>query len=231
MPGATTLGRVNIEPLFPGVARTTLYANVYLLRTPQGRVLLDTGTVNHAPAFTRLLRAFDPDAVVVSHSHIDHGGSAFLAARLGYPVLAHPLEHARLLGQDHALPYPAGRPRTGRLISRLHPRPGAGQLQAVGPGDTVRGWEVVHLPGHTDGQIGLRRGGVLLAADAVLGHPRTGAHLPREVYNWSHRAALHTLGRVADLDLQAVLPGHGPALSIEQVRARAARDGGQGAGK
>lgn len=219
---------MNIEPLFPGVARTTLYANVYLLSTPQGRVLLDTGTANHAPAFARLLRSFDPDAVVVTHSHIDHAGNAFLAARLGYPVLAHPLEHARLLGQDHTLPYPAGRPGVGRLISRLHPRPAARQVGAIHAGETAYGWEVVALPGHTDGQIGLQRGGVLLAADAVLGHPRTGAHLPRAAYNWDHAVALHTLTQVAALDLHAVLPGHGPALDIAQVRARAVRDDGPG---
>ena len=128
---------MKLRAIAPGVGLLPLYANIYLLSTPQGRVLFDTGTINHAPTFVRLLRAFDPQAVVISHSHIDHAGSAFLAARLGYPVVAHPLEHARLLGQDHTLPYPAGRPRTGRLISRLHPRPGAGQLQAVEPGESV----------------------------------------------------------------------------------------------
>ena len=219
---------MKIEPLSPGVGVTTLYANLYLLQTPQGRLLVDTGTVNHAPAFARLLRSFDPDAVVVTHSHIDHAGSAFLAARLGYPVLAHPLEHARLLGQDHTLPYPAGQPGVGRLISRLHPRARATQLTAIQPGEVVRGWEVVHLPGHTDGQIGLQRDGVLLAADAVIGHPRTGAHLPRAAYNWNHAEALRTLKKLAELDLHSVLPGHGPPLTPAQLRARAVRDDGPG---
>ena len=215
---------MKLERLSPGVGRTTLYANVYLLQTPQGRLLVDTGTVTHAPAFARLLRSFDPDVVVVTHSHMDHAGNAFLAARLGYPVLAHPLEHGRLLGHDLSLPYPAGHPGVGRLVSRLHPRPAAGQLGALLPGETVGGWGVLHLPGHTDGQIGLQRDGVLLAADAVLGHPRTGAHLPREAYNWDHAVALQTLKKVADLDLHMVLPGHGPALGMAQVRARAVRD-------
>ena len=215
---------MKLERPSPGIGMTTLYANVYLLSTPQGRLLLDTGTVNHAPAFARLLRSFDPDAVVVTHSHIDHAGNAFLAARLGYPVLAHPLEHDRLLGHDLSLPYPAGQPGVRRLVSRLHPRPGAERLGALHPGETVRGWEVVHLPGHTDGQIGLQRDGVLLAADAVLSHPRTGAHLPREGYNWDHAVALQTLKKVADLDLHTVLPGHGRALDMAQVRARAVRD-------
>lgn len=214
---------MKLRAIASGVGLLPLYANIYLLSTPQGRVLFDTGTINHAPTFVRLLRAFDPQAVVISHSHIDHAGSAFLAARLGYPVLAHQLEHERLLGLDHQLPYPAGKPALGRAVSRLHPRVGAGQLGTLHPGEEVGGWEVVHLPGHTDGQIGLRRGGVLLAADAVLSHGGQ-AHLPRQAYNWNHRTALQTLKGLAELDLDTVLPGHGEPITAAQLRARAVRD-------
>lgn len=209
----------------PGVGALTLYANVFLLRSAQGRLLVDTGTVRHAAAFTRLLRAFEPDAVLLTHSHLDHGGNAFLAARRGYPLLAHPLEHARLTGSSHALPYPAGQPGVGALISRLHPKVPPARLGTVQPGEDVFGWEVVHLPGHTDGQIGLRRDGVLIAADALLSGP-AGAHLPRAAYNWDHGAALRTLRSISEMDLDLILPGHGGPLSRAQVRVRATRDEG-----
>lgn len=207
----------------PGVGVARLYANVFLLRSPQGRLLVDTGTVRHAAAFARLLRAFEPDAVLLTHSHVDHGGNAFLAARRGDRLLAHPLEHARLSGLSHALPYPAGQPQIGALISRLHPRVPPPCLGAAHPGEDVLGWEVVHLPGHTDGQIGLRRGGVLIAADAVLSG-RAGAHLPRAAYNWDHAAAQRTLREISEMDLNLILPGHGPPLTPAQVRARVRRD-------
>ncbi|SEJ17003.1 Glyoxylase, beta-lactamase superfamily II [Deinococcus reticulitermitis] len=206
----------------PGVGMARLYANVFLIRSPQGRLLVDTGTVRHAATFARLLRAFEPDAVLLTHSHVDHGGNAFLAARRS-SLLAHPLEHARLSGQSHDLPYPAGRPQVGSLISRLHPKVPVSRLRAVQPGEDVLGWEVIHLPGHTDGQIGLRREGVLIAADAVLSRP-TGAHLPRAAYNWDHGAALRTLREISEMDLDLILPGHGAPLSPAQVRARAERD-------
>ncbi|MCD0163759.1 MBL fold metallo-hydrolase, partial [Deinococcus sp. 6YEL10] len=64
-----------------------LYANVFLLTTPQGRLLVDTGTVVHAPRFMGLLRSFRPDALLVTHAHPDHAGGAFLAARAGLNVL------------------------------------------------------------------------------------------------------------------------------------------------
>ncbi|MFC5849082.1 MBL fold metallo-hydrolase [Deinococcus petrolearius] len=220
---------LKLRQVAPGVQALSLYANVYLLDTPQGRVLVDTGTLTHAPAFARLLREFRPDALLLSHSHLDHAGNAWLAARAGVLLLAHPLEHARLTGERHDLPYPAGRPALGALASRLHPWPRPGQVQAIGPGDALRGWEVVHLPGHTDGQLGLRRGGVLIAADAVLSSSG-GAHLPREAYSWDHARAVQTLREMADLDLEVILPGHGGPLTPEQVRARAWRDGPGGGG-
>lgn len=200
----------------------TLYANVYLLETPQGRLMVDAGAVTHLAGFLRLLRAFQPDALLLTHHHVDHTGGAFLAGRLGLPVLAHPLEHALLTGEEHRLPYPAGHPWAGRLISRLHPKVPAPALHPVFPGERVYGWEVIPLPGHTLGQIGLLHNGILLAGDALLG-ARDGAHLPRAVYNDDQRVAVRTLHDIAAMDLRAVLPGHGGPLTPEQVRQRARR--------
>ncbi|GGR81180.1 MBL fold metallo-hydrolase [Deinococcus sedimenti] len=199
-----------------------LYANVFLLSGPEGRLLVDSGALSHVPRFAALLRAFRPDALLLTHAHVDHAGNAFLAARAGVPVLAHPLEHPALLGQLHDLPYPAGFPALGRVISRAHPK--LRSVQAALPGRDVLGWRVVHLPGHTPGQVGMLRDGVLIAGDAVVGGP-DGAHLPRAAYNHDHAQALDTLRGLLDLDLREVWPGHGGRLMPEQIRARAERDG------
>lgn len=197
-----------------------LYANVFLLSTPAGRLLVDSGALSHAPRFGSLLREFRPDALLLTHAHVDHAGNAFLAQRAGVPVLAHALEHAALLGQSHDLPYPAGFPGLGRVISRIHPK--LRSVQAAQPGQDVLGWQVVPLPGHTPGQIGLLRDGVLIAGDAVVGGA-DGAHLPRAAYNHDHAQALSTLRGLLDLDLREVWPGHGGCLTPEQIRIRAER--------
>ncbi|UQN05682.1 MBL fold metallo-hydrolase [Deinococcus sp. QL22] len=210
-----------------GVQIRRMYANVFLLSSPQGRVIVDSGALPYAPAYARLLRQFRPDAVLVTHAHVDHAGGAFVAARSGLPVLAHPLEHAQLTGQRHELPYPAGNPQLGAIISRLHPKVPAHALTAVDAGQDVLGWEVLHLPGHSHGQIGLLRNGVLIAADAVLSAPdgRGGmrAALPHAPYNADHAQALQTIKHIADMDLRLILPGHGGPLTPEQVRERAER--------
>lgn len=208
--------------LRPTIHVHSLYANVYLLSSPAGRLLVDAGAWPYAPRFDRLLRDFAPDAVLLTHAHVDHSGGAWRAARRGIPLLAHPLEHPQLTGEVHELPYPAGRPQLGRLVSRVHPKVPAAALHAVLPGETVLGWEVVALPGHTHGQIGVLLDGVLVAADAVIG-AADGAHLPRAAYNADHAQAERTLRQLAGMDLRAVLPGHGGPLSPEQVRQRAER--------
>ena len=206
----------------PHIRIQTLYANVYLLSSSAGRLMVDAGAWPYAARFDRLLRDFQPGAVLLTHAHVDHSGAAWRAARRGIPLLAHPLEHPQLTGEVHDLPYPAGRPELGRLVSRAHPKVAASTLQVVHPGETVLGWKVVALPGHTPGQIGVLMGGVLVAADAVIG-ARDGAHLPRAAYNADHAQALQTLQRMAVMDLRAVLPGHGGPLTPEQVRRRAQR--------
>jgi hydroxyacylglutathione hydrolase len=144
------------------------------------------------------------------------------------PLLAHPLEHAQLTGERHELPYPAGMPGLGAIISRLHPKVPAGALTSVEVGQDILGWEVLHLPGHSHGQIGLLRNGVMIAADAVLSAPDSKggrrAALPHAPYNADHSQALATLKRIAEMDLRVILPGHGGPLTPEQVRERAERD-------
>ncbi|WP_342667882.1 MBL fold metallo-hydrolase [Deinococcus marmoris] len=208
--------------LAPDVRIHTLYANVYLLSSPAGRLLVDAGAWPYAARLDRILRDFAPDAVLLTHAHVDHSGGAYRAARRGIPLLAHPLEHPHLIGEIHDLPYPAGRPEIGRMVSRVHPKVSADALQAVHPGETVLGWEVVSLPGHTPGQIGVLMDGVLVAADAVIG-AKDGAHLPKAAYNADHAQAQQTLQRMAEMDLRAVLPGHGGPLTPGQVRKRAGR--------
>ncbi|WP_245593150.1 MBL fold metallo-hydrolase [Deinococcus frigens] len=192
----------------PNVRIHNLYANVYLLSSPLGRLLVDAGAWPYSARFDRMLRDFAPGAVLLTHAHVDHSGGAWRAARRGLPLLEHP----QLTGVVHDLPYPAGRPEIGRMVSRAHPKVAADALHAVHPGEVVLGWEVVALPGHTPGQIGVLMDGVLVAADAVIGG-RDGAHLPKAAYNADHAQARQTLQRMADMDLRAVLPGHGGPLT------------------
>ncbi len=87
---------------------------------------------------------------------------------------------------------------------------GHGQQLSV-PGQPV----VVGLPGHTRGSVGyvLRDRGVCFTGDALvtlnLLTGRRGPQLLAAAFTEDSRLALSSLGRIAELDADILLPGHG----------------------
>ena len=75
---------------------------------------------------------------------------------------------------------------------------------------------VLHLPGHTPGSCGLvfEERGLVFTGDALVTHDvysgRSGPRLSARASNEDSQAALASLQR-GDLDVDLVLPGHGPA--------------------
>lgn len=179
----------------PGILRVTLplpmrpgHVHAYLLAEGDGWTLVDTGIgLPDATERWRSLLAPLPGAVetvFVSHMHPDHVGAAADVHELtGAPVVQGALDYAqcelvwgndgwpeRIAGWLRRHGVPAGvledLVAQGRLYRpfiryRLDPL-------LVDPGATVGGWTAVPLPGHADGQLGLRRDGVLVGADHVL---------------------------------------------------------------
>ena len=199
-----------------------LGCNVILLRSPAGRLLIDSGSLAHRAAFTRLIRAVKPDALLVTHHHIDHRGNAHVAARCGVPVLAHALDAPYLTGRLFHLPFPLQRPEIGTALVRLHPRVPRTAVRCVHDGEDLLGHTVMHLPGHTRGQVGLlvRGGESVIVADALVSR-RGRAHVPLAGYNDDHAQALAALQKIAALDVRTVWCGHGRPLTIQAVRQRA----------
>ncbi len=88
------------------------------------------------------------------------------------------------------------------------------------PGQSIGGWDVLHLPGHADGHLALVRDGVLIAGDALLGGitPNVGlwpASAPDPLSDY-----LGSLAQIAELDPRLALPGHGERILDPAGRAR-----------
>ncbi|HSJ74065.1 MAG TPA: alpha/beta fold hydrolase [Miltoncostaeaceae bacterium] len=93
--------------------------------------------------------------------------------------------------------------------------------EPLDPGDLVDGWEVLLLPGHADGHIGLLRDGVLVGGDVLLPDisPTIGVWPGCEPDPLGRY--LETLARIVEISPRVVLPGHGEPVADPPARARA----------
>jgi glyoxylase-like metal-dependent hydrolase (beta-lactamase superfamily II) len=156
------------------------FANVYFVGRPGGRwVLVDAGlpgVANEiiAAAEARFGAATPPEAIILTHGHMDRVGSAAkLAEFWDVPIYAHALEMPYLTGRS---PYPPADPTIGGAMAFLarfwtsRPRDFGDRVCKL-TSDEVPGasdWKWLATPGHSPGHISLFRPSdrVLLAGDA-----------------------------------------------------------------
>ncbi|MGZ4313422.1 MAG: MBL fold metallo-hydrolase [Solirubrobacteraceae bacterium] len=198
-----------------------------------GVMLIDAGYPGDREDVLASLRklgyhAPDVRAILLTHAHIDHLGSAIWFAREhGTEVYCHAEEvgHAKreYLEQvsvaDVALRIWRPRwavwavhvARSGGLIRDGIPtaRPLTAEVAAGLPGHPM----AISTPGHTGGHCSYVVDGVLVSGDALItGHPllrHSGPQLLPAVFSNSQQDCLRSLGALALLDTEILLPGHG----------------------
>jgi glyoxylase-like metal-dependent hydrolase (beta-lactamase superfamily II) len=223
----------------PGrVQRTT---NVYLLEDDGGVVVYETGSVGAADAIREAAaQRGGIRRIVLSHAHADHRGGA---SRLDAPIFCHPDERPGAEGDGWATDGFDFAKVRNPLVRALAPRAlrdmDGGPVAIAGTlaeGDRVVGFEVVHLPGHTPGQIGLWRESDRLAivSDAVFvwnpfsmtGRPGR-VRLPPPPIRPDDAAARASIRRIAALDPATVWLGHyGPIAGDVRAQLERAAEGG-----
>jgi glyoxylase-like metal-dependent hydrolase (beta-lactamase superfamily II) len=156
--------------------------------------------------------------VVLGHADADHRGAA---PALGWPVYCHPAERAAAESDSAYRDYwhmerlgPHGRLLLGRLI----PTWDGGAVTLAGTvteGDHVAGFEVVELPGHAPGQIGLFRAADRLALVSDCFYtldPQTGRKGPPRIPHPAFDADLEqtraSIRKLAALEPVAAWAGH-----------------------
>lgn len=221
--GIVAIDEPHVHPL--------LRANTWLVRGRDRDLLVDSGlgVVPLRPLVTDLLGGREP-VVVLTHDHLDHMGGAHEFDT----VWAHPAEAperprgslhgptlARLLGL-------AGEDLPERLVERSPAGfdPGRYRLRPVTPaaplhdGDRIdlgnRALQVLHLPGHSPGSIGLLDldTRTLFSGDVIYDDV-----LLDDLDGGDRSAYADSLRRLLSLDIRVVHPGHDHDLDQDRWRA------------
>jgi glyoxylase-like metal-dependent hydrolase (beta-lactamase superfamily II) len=230
---------VTIEPAADGVwlvrgGFPKRISNVYLIEDGGGVTLFDAGIRSMADGIRRAAASLGGiDRIVLGHAHEDHRGAA---PGLGAPVWCH--EDERAYAEDPLRPHtdyydfskiPSPLVRVGLPIAfRLFDGGPCRVERTLVEGERVAGFEVVHLPGHSPGQIALWRehDRVALTTDCFytfnpvkltlpFGEPR--CTFP--FFDHDHERARLSLRKLAEMEPAVAWPGHARPVSGD-VRAQ-----------
>ncbi|MFE4544074.1 MBL fold metallo-hydrolase [Arthrobacter sp. NPDC056727] len=223
-------------------------SNWIVVRDETGFIIIDGGYPADRPLVLESirhigLRPSDAKAMLITHGHVDHTGSAaYFSDTYGTPILCAPEELAHVQGKEkHQVTFGqvivrAWRPRVFRWLAHVIK---AGALKAK-PATDAQAWstatlenlpgkpEAVPLPGHTPGNVALllpEAGAVAVGDSFVSGHPLSRINGPQMLHPMFHSdpgQALAATRRLDGMDASVVLPGHGPALRMPLADALAA---------
>ena len=200
--------------------------NCYLLRAEAGFVLVDTGAPSGRAFLEQELerlgcRPGDLRLIVLTHGDFDHtGGAAHLRQKYGAPVAMHPADAGMAEQADMFSNRGGGNALRWKGIPAVF---GFGKDRRFSPdilvedGFDLTGYgldaRLLHLPGHSQGSIGLLTGaGDLLCGDLLMnekGKPSLGYGDPP--------GFAASLARVKRLPLRMIYPGHGQPFTLAEM--------------
>ncbi|GAT11173.1 MBL fold metallo-hydrolase [Mycolicibacterium novocastrense] len=226
----------------------TELVNWTLVTDGTGVMLIDAGFPGSRDDVLASLRELgfgvnDLRAILLTHAHIDHFGSAiWFAETYGIPVYCHaaevghakreyleqasPADIAKHIWRPRYLTWSVAITRKGGMVRDGIPTAQAltEQVAATLPGKPM----AIPTPGHTGGHCSFLVDGLLVSGDAlVTGHPlstRGGPQLLPGLFNHDQDGCVRSLSALGLLDAEVLLPGHGPVWrgSIRDAAERAA---------
>jgi glyoxylase-like metal-dependent hydrolase (beta-lactamase superfamily II) len=227
-----------MAPVLKAVTETVHLAhgeavNWLLVTDDSGVMLVDAGYPGDRADVLASMRqlGYEPGdlrAILLTHAHIDHLGSAIWFAKThGTPVYCHADEvgHAKREYLEQASPldialhiwkprwalWTAHVVRNGGLIREGIPttQPLTAEVAAQLPGQPMP----IPTPGHTGGHCSYLIDGVLASGDAlVTGHPllsHSGPQLLPALFSHDQDGCIRSLAALALLDTDVLVPGHG----------------------
>jgi len=207
-------------------------------------VLIDAGVMGTSSSILGTARErfgaeSRPSAIILTHGHFDHVGALEdLANRWDTPIYSHEMEMPYLDGRSS---YPPPDPTVGgglmSTLSRFYPRgpidvgPRLRVLPADGSIPGMPGWRWIATPGHSPGHVSFWREAdrTLISGDAFITTAQESAyavatqrpemHGPPMYYTPDWDSARSSVERLAGLEVDLAVTGHGPAMQGPAMRA------------
>lgn len=192
------------------------HSNIYLVVNQNDLYVVDTGTKGQADKIVAYIEKLgrkpaDVSTIILTHFHMDHAGSAKDLQGLTGAKVAASAEDAKVISGKE--PYPKPKNLLMRAASFIKPAPVNVDL-LLKDGDSMGDLTVILTPGHTEGSIMLldKNRKVLFCGDTLRldkGKVATGP----EHFTWDKARQTESIRRVAALDIDVMLPGHGEVLA------------------
>jgi glyoxylase-like metal-dependent hydrolase (beta-lactamase superfamily II) len=205
--------------------------NVYLIEDQGGVTMFDAGVKGMAKALLSAgARLGGVKRIVLGHGHADHRGAAAEIQAGGVEVFCHEAEVADAEGDGglhyfhfERLPLYA-RPIARHSINHSWDGGAVKISDTLSEGDEVASFQVIHLPGHAPGLIGLyrERDGLVLASDTIYtlnpltarkGAPR----IPHAAFNLDTEVAKASALKLAAIGPQRAWLGHADGIDHDLV--------------
>ena len=203
----------------------SLIANIYLIETKSGIVIVDTGFWNAAREVLQTIEQIghtprEVRLIFLTHVHMDHAGSAAeLRRQTGAPIALHRADAQKARAGKHNMPH--GRGVAGKIFEQVFNRSGMQmKYHAFEPdifldeGQTLNDFGlnacVMHTPGHTLGSLSLALDdGVMFIGDVLINQIRVGMPM----YGEEIALAYESLRQVNARRPRILYSGHGKPFS------------------
>lgn len=190
-------------------------ANCYLVTQGDSSILVDTGLKGNEKKILQACQGKHVKLIVLTHGHMDHiQNAAYLAKELQVPIAMHQKDVA--LVEDNLCRDMKARGFLGNLVRLISVKSAKHtQLQQFQPaillkeGDKLQEYgidaEILELPGHTAGSIGVKIGEHLLVGDALINMFKPSCAILYE--NWQEAQA--SAKRIENIGKLRIYFGHG----------------------
>jgi glyoxylase-like metal-dependent hydrolase (beta-lactamase superfamily II) len=199
--------------------------NCYLVKGTDGYLLVDTAISPRRAGLEEQLQSAgcqpgNLKLIVLTHGHGDHTGNCvYLRDKYGPPIAMH---RGDVEIVEQTLPHPSVFERI--LLKFLSWIAGIGENQSFTPdifledGQTLAeyGWDaqVIHIPGHSNGSIGI----LTAAGDLFCGDVFVNVKKPARHTIVTDAAAFDaSIAKLKALPVQCVYPGHGKPFRMEEI--------------